>query len=174
MQWTAFDPVAFWALVIPPVVYAGGTWLSFRMKAPAQLFEEQRRQLEQFNPPAPWAVAIEVAEQERRITIRLVLRDGVTGTTMIDSATCFIVVDNIRPTCRTPKTGPVSETQALEWHYPAEFDKPIWPLPDGTHPAVVQGITSPSTPNTTHSLGASIQIGRTSWWTRLLGDEASR
>jgi hypothetical protein len=100
-----FDLVAFWVIVIPPAAYILGTCAYYWTKAPAQLFEEQRGQLERFNPPIPWVVAVEVAEDERRIFVRLVPRADITGTTKIESATCFFAIREVRPACPTPKSG---------------------------------------------------------------------
>lgn len=162
---TPFDPVGFWALVIPPTIYVAGTWAYYRTKAPAQVFEAQRRQLQQYNPPIPWVVAVEVAEEERRITVRLVLSDRHTGTTTIDSATCFFALEQVRPACTTPKSGNVGEGKSIQWDYPAEFSNPVWPLPDGQYEAVVSGITSSSIQGTA-SIGGQFRIGPRKRWLR--------
>lgn len=156
---TPFDPVGFSALVLPPAAFVLGTWIFYRIKAPAQLFERQDEQLRRLQPQIPWVVAVEVAEHERRITVRLLLSDRFTGATTIDSATCFFAINQVRPTCLTPKSGEVSGTQAIEWQYPDEFTTPIWPLPDGRYEAVVSDIRSPSI-NGTASVGGQFQIGR--------------
>jgi hypothetical protein len=160
---TAFDPVGLWALIVPLAAYVVGTWAYYRTKAPAQLFEQQRQQLEQLNPPIPWAVAVEVAEEERRITVRLLLRSGTTGTTTIDSATCFFDVGEVRPTCRSPKSGKVGDGKSIQWDYPAEFNNPVWPLPDGQYAVGVDRITSPSLDGSA-TIGGQFQIGRRKWW----------
>jgi hypothetical protein len=155
---TEFEPVRFWALVIPPIFYAAGTWMYYRMRAPAQLFQDQREQIELHQPRVPWAVAVDVDEAHRRIMVRLTLRDGSTGTTMIDSATCFFAIEAVRPACRTPKSGEVGEGKTIEWEYPLEFEPPIWPIPDGEYEAVVDKIASPSFPGTV-STGEQFRIG---------------
>jgi hypothetical protein len=166
LQETPFDPASLLAALVPPVTYVVGTWLYYRVKAPAQLFDAQRRQLEQLNPPTPWVVAVEVAEEERRITVQLLLSDRFTGTTQINSATCFFEVGNVRPRCDTPKSGAVSQTQALAWQYPDEFVPVVWPLPSGRYEAVVTGIRSPSTRDTAHTIGGQFQVGKPKWWRR--------
>lgn len=163
---TPFDPVGFWALIIPLAIYVLGTWVYYRIKAPAQVFEAQRLQLQQYAPPTPWAVAVEVAEEERRITVRLLPSEGHTGATTIDSATCFLAIGQVRPACTTPKSGAVGEGKSIRWDYPVEFDNPIWPLPDGQYEAVVSRITSSSLQGSA-SIGGKFRIGpRKRWWSR--------
>jgi hypothetical protein len=57
----------------------------------------------------------------------------------------------------------VRDGKSIQWDYPAEFDTPVWPSPDGHYEAVVDGITSPSL-NGSVSIGGQFQIGRRKWW----------
>jgi hypothetical protein len=161
-----FQLVRLWALVLPLVVYVAATWMYYRMRAPAELFHDQREQIERQQPRLPWAVAVEVDEARRRIMVRLILRDGVTGTTPIDVATCFFAIGNVRPTCPTEKSGEVGEGKTLGWEYPVEFEPPIWPIPDGEYEAVVDRITSPLFAGTA-SVGGRFRIGPRKRWERV-------
>jgi hypothetical protein len=158
----AFDPGELLAVLAPPVLYFGITWTYYSLKAPTQLFEEQQRTIDQYNPPTPWVVAVDVAEEERRITIQLLL-GAYTGTARVDSATCLFDIGNIRTYSDTPKSGAVSRTEAIEWEYPKEFTPKKWPLPSGHYEVLVKDIRSEITGDTSHGVGGKFDIGKPKW-----------
>lgn len=155
------------AAVLPPLVYLGLVGLRLRIQSRSYVFHQYKTFYDSQRPRPAWVLSPEVAKDESKVTIRILLADWYTAGPEITAVKCFIAVDGRRPQSKETKRGTPTHSDAIPFEYPDEFDNPVWPLPQGEYEAVCN-IKSADPALGVLSTGGRFRIGPrpNRWWKR--------